>query len=70
MVMSSPFVITLSAADHAELTARGNALAAPHRDVLRARIVLACAAGVSHSRIAAEFGVCDDTVRKWRRRLR
>jgi transposase len=68
MVMSSPFVITLSAVDHAELSARANALAVPHRDVIRARIVLGCAAGVSHARIAAELGVCDDTVRKWRRR--
>ena len=66
--MSSPFVITVSAADHAVLTARAHALAAPHRDVLRAQIVLACAAGISHPRIAAELGVCEDTVRKWRRR--
>ena len=68
MVMSSPFVITMSAADHDVLTHRAHALAAPHRDVLRARIVLACAAGTSHARIAADLGVCEDTVRKWRRR--
>ena len=68
MVMSSPFVITVSTADHAELTVRAQALAAPHRDVLRARIVLGCAAGISHARIAADLGVCEDTVRKWRRR--
>jgi transposase len=68
MVMSSPFVITVSAADHAELTTRAHALAAPHRDVLRAKIILACAAETSHARIAADLGVCEDTVRKWRRR--
>jgi len=69
MVMSSPFVITLSAADRAELTARAHAAAIPYRDVLRAKIILGCAAGSCHSDIAADLGICDDTVRKWRRRF-
>jgi len=69
MVMSSPFVITLSATDRAELTARAHAAAIPHRDVVRAKIILACAAGVAHSDIAEDLGICDDTVRKWRRRF-
>ena len=69
MVMSSPFVITLSAADRAVLTARACALRIPYRDVLRAKIILACAADTSHSEIAADLGVCDDTVRKWRKRF-
>ena len=70
MVMSSPFVITLSDSDRAELTARAQAAKIPYRDVLRARIILACAAGISHAAIAADLGICDDTVRKWRRPLR
>jgi transposase len=37
--------------------------------VLRAKIILACAAGISHAAIAAVLGICDDTVRKWRRRF-
>ena len=38
------------------------------RMVLRARIVLAAADGCSNTRIARDVGVCEDTVRKWRRR--
>jgi transposase len=69
MVMSSPFVITLSDSDRAELTARAQAAKIPYRDVLRARIILACAAGISHAAIAGVLGICHDTVRKWRRRF-
>ena len=69
MVMPSPFVIILSTADRAELTRRAHAARIPHRDVLRAKIILGCAAGLPHTVIAAELGVCDDTVRKWRKRF-
>jgi len=69
MVMSSPFVITLSATDRAALTARAHAARIAHCDVIRAKIILACAAGLSHAIIAADLGLCDDTVRKWRRRF-
>src|SRR6478609_802498 len=40
-----------------------------HRDVLRARIVLAAADGASTAAIGRALGVCDDTVRKWRHRF-
>ena len=69
MVMSSPFVIILSATDRAELARRANAARIPHRDVLRAKIILGCADGLTHTVIAADLGVCDDTVRKWRKRF-
>jgi len=42
---------------------------AEQRDVLRARTVLAAAAGVPNARIAARLGVTEDTVRKWRGRF-
>ncbi|MFE3776172.1 helix-turn-helix domain-containing protein [Streptomyces sp. NPDC059122] len=35
----------------------------------RARIVLACAEGMPNARVAAEFEVSTDTVRKWRSRF-
>jgi transposase len=38
------------------------------RMVLRASIVLAAADGISNAGIARQLGVCEDTVRKWRRR--
>jgi transposase len=69
MPMSSPYVIVLSDAEEAELSARARSGRSAYRDRLRAQIVLAAAAGRSNAGIAAEAGVCTDTVRKWRRRF-
>jgi hypothetical protein len=55
--------------ERAELTARAHAGKISYRDVLRAKIILACAAGLSHAAIAAVLGICEDTVRKWRKRF-
>jgi transposase len=51
------------------LRARAGRVSGEHRDVLRARIVLAAADGASNAAIGRALGVCDDTVRKWRRRF-
>ena len=51
------------------LAARARSVRGPYRDRLRAAIVLAAAAGQANAAIAAELGVCTDTVRKWRRRF-
>jgi len=67
--MSSPYVITLSLLDGSVLHARARSSTAAHRDVIRARIVLAAAEGAANTEIAAEVGVHVDTVRKWRRRF-
>ncbi|MDP3713577.1 MAG: helix-turn-helix domain-containing protein, partial [Mycobacteriales bacterium] len=40
---------------------------AAHREVLRARVLLAAADGVANSAIASEQGVTPVTVRSWRR---
>jgi len=69
MVVSSPFVIILSAADQAILSARAGSARAEHRRVIRAKIVLAAANGHPNAAIAAELGMHIDTVRKWRRRF-
>jgi transposase len=69
MVMSSPFQVVLSAEERRVLTVRARSERAPHRDVLRARIVLAAAEGRPNAVIAGRLGVCDDTVRKWRARF-
>ena len=68
MVISSPFTISLSAADDAVLTSRAGSARAPYRAVLRARIVLAAARGEPNAVIAADLGIHVDTVRKWRKR--
>ena len=51
------------------LAARARSVRGPYRDRLRARIVLAAAAGKNNAAIAVEMEVCADTVRKWRRRF-
>ena len=51
------------------LAARARSARGPYRDRLRAAIVLAAAVGQANAVIAAELGICADTVRKWRRRF-
>jgi transposase len=67
--MSSPYQIALSAREAAVLAARSRSVRGPYRDRLRAKIVLAAAAGQANAAIAADLGICTDTVRKWRGRF-
>jgi transposase len=61
--------VVLTGAERDVLTRRANAARSPHRDVVRARIVLAAAGGVANAQIARELGICQDTARRWRRRF-
>lgn len=61
--------IVLTAGERQVLTARVRRARGEQRDVLRARIVLAAAAGRSNATIADRLAVTDDTVRKWRGRF-
>ena len=67
-VPSSPYVIRLSDVDRAELESLSRRATAPHRTVLRARIVLLAAGDAPNCEIAQRLGTCADTARKWRRR--
>jgi transposase len=67
--MPSPYQIVLSAGEETVLVARARSVRGQYRDRLRARIVLAAAAGQANAAIARQLGVCTDTVRKWRRRF-
>jgi transposase len=69
MPVSSPFVIVLTNPERRVLSRRARSTRTAYRDRLRARIVLAAAAGGTNAAIAAQAGVCVDTVRKWRRRF-
>jgi transposase len=69
MPAPSPYQIVLSGKEEAVLTARARSVRSQYRDLLRAQIVLAAAAGKANAAIAAELGVHVDTVRKWRRRF-
>jgi Homeodomain-like domain len=65
----SPYVITLSDADRAELEARSRAYTAPRHQVLRARMVLLAADGMAHVAIAERLDVSVCTVSLWRQRF-
>jgi transposase len=69
MPVISPYRIALTAAEEPVLAARARSVRGPCRDRLRARIVLAAAAGSTNAAIAAQVGVHVDTVRKWRCRF-
>ena len=69
MAIASPYRVVVSDEDRAVLSTRARAGRAAHRDVLRARIVLAAADGTSNAQIARRLGICVDTVRKWRARF-
>jgi transposase len=60
--------ITLTGSQRRELTRVTRAGRTEQRLVTRAQIVLAASAGESNAQIARWLGICEDTVRKWRRR--
>ena len=62
MSRSSPFVITLSDADRAELERRSRCYTAPYAEVIRARIVLLAADHLENMVIAARLDVHVDAV--------
>jgi transposase len=64
----SPFQISLRASERRALKRSARSQAAPHRQVVRARIVLDAAAGLPSALIARRVGVAPNTVRKWRKR--
>jgi transposase len=65
----SPFQISLRASERRALKRAARSQAAPHRQVVRARIVLDAAAGLPSMLIARRVGVAPNTVCKWRKRF-
>jgi transposase len=61
--------VTLAASERKILKIRVRGAKTCWRDRLRARIVLAAARGRGNERIAADLGICANTVRKWRGRF-
>jgi transposase len=69
MPVSSPYLVVLAESERWELARRARSTRTPHRDRIRARIVLAAADGEPNAVIARRVGVSVDTVRKWRKRF-
>jgi transposase len=69
MPKSSPFQIYLSAQERHELEARARRYTSPYRDVIRAKIVLFAAEGLSNDVIAARLDTPRQIVSKWRQRF-
>ncbi|WP_405785253.1 IS630 family transposase [Streptomyces sp. NBC_01378] len=69
--MPGPKPLSLELSDHERRVLRGwlRKQTASQALVLRSRIVLACAEGLSNARVAEDLGVSRETVRKWRARF-
>jgi transposase len=69
MSRSSPYVIMLSEADRAVLERRARAYSSSHAQVVRAKIVLLAADGMTNKAIARRLDVHVDVVSRWRKRF-
>ena len=69
MPRRSPFVITLSDKERAELLRRARQYTSPYRDVIRAKIVLLASQGLANDVIAARLDTPRQIVSKWRQRF-
>jgi transposase len=63
------FQVSLRASERRALKRAARSQAVPHRQVVRARIVLDAAVGLPNALIARRVGVAPNTVRKWRKRF-
>ncbi len=69
-VMGAPAaVLPLSDGERETLVRLARAQSVPHRQVLRAQVLLMAADGVANAVIADEIGVTPVTVRAWRKRF-
>jgi transposase len=68
MPRTSPFTIELSDQERTVLEARARRYTLPHRDVVRARIVLMAAEGLDNDEIATRLDTRREVVSKWRKR--
>ena len=69
MPRHSPYVIRLTRKERRALEARARTYTSPYRDVMRAKLVLLAAEGLSNDVIAARVDLPRQIVSKWRRRF-
>lgn len=69
MPRNSPFRIELSREEKAKLEELARKYTSPYRDVIRSRIVLYAAQGLSNDQIAERLDTPRQIVSKWRKRF-
>ena len=69
MPRTSPFPITLTAEDKVRLEAQARRYTSPYGDVIRAKIVLYAASGLTNDEIAQRLDTPRQIVSKWRKRF-
>ena len=69
MPRHSPFGIQLTREERRELEAKARKYTAPYRDVIRAKLVLLAAEGLSNEVIAARLDTPRQIISKWRHRF-
>ena len=69
MPRTSPFTIRLSSSEAAELQRRAAKYTSPYFQVLRAKMILMAAEGLSNDEIARRLGTRRDVVSMWRKRF-
>ena len=65
----SPYAITLSGKDRDELECIARRYTSPYRDVVRAKIVLMAAEGMTNQQIADRLDMPRQIVSRWRKRF-
>ncbi len=65
----SPHEVALSEEERAELEHRAACYTRPHREVLRAKIVLMAAEGATNTEIGERLGMSRKSVGRWRKRF-
>jgi len=69
MPRKSPYIISLAKEEHAELTRRANKYTLPYYNVLRAKMILLAAQGLSNDEIANRLDTPRKVVSIWRKRF-
>ena len=69
MPRRSPFLIALDPNERRELEALARRYTSPYRDIIRAKIVLFAAEGLSNDQIAVRLDTPRQIVSKWRKRF-
>lgn len=69
MPRQSPYAVELTDPERNELESRARKYTSPYRDVIRAKVVLLAAQGLSNDVIASRLDTPRQIVSKWRKRF-